>query len=128
MQVIALTLTVALDCVAPNALVILDRSGSMDDTLPNGERKWQVAVDAIANLAISFNDRIRFGIGTFPDGTVNCTTGALRIPIADAQGDEVAAHVNADGPDGDGTPIGASVSAISSADPALADTTRDNFV
>jgi MYXO-CTERM domain-containing protein len=71
---------------------------------------------------------MRFGIGTFPDGTVECTTGALRMPIAEGQGAQVATYVQQDGPDGEGTPIAASVEAISQADPALTDTTRDNFV
>ena len=128
MQVMVLVAAVAFDCIAPNALVILDRSGSMDDPLAGGERKWDVAVEAVANLVTSFDDRVRFGLGTFPEGSVECTTGQLRLPIGDGQGAQVADYVRGDGPDGKGTPIAASLQAIAAAEPALGDATRDNFV
>ena len=124
----ALSGVVAFDCVPPNVLIVLDRSGSMDNELPGGERKWDVAVSAISNLVLSFDDRVRFGIGTFPTGGARCEIGQLTLPVADAQGMAVAMHVQGDGPDGEGTPIADSLMAISSADPALGDATRGNFV
>ena len=123
-----LLLAVAFDCVPPNVLVVLDRSGSMDNELPSNERKWDVAVDAISSLVLAFDDRIRFGIGTFPEGDNNCETGRLRLPVADAGGAAVATYVQMDAPEGDGTPIAASLTAITAEEAALRDSTRENFV
>ena len=121
-------LPVAFECLAPNALIVLDRSRSMEDFLASGEPKWSVAVDVISSVVMSFDDRVRFGIGTFPDDAFDCAPGRLRMPVGDGQGQAIASYVQGDGPDGYGTPIADSLVDISRAEPALADSTRDNFV
>lgn len=70
------------DVVPPNLLIALDRSCSMRRRV--GTRsKWQIAIDAITQLAGSFKGRIRFGLSLFPDREPGkCTQGAVTIPVA----------------------------------------------
>lgn len=51
--------------VAPNVMILLDRSGSMDNAV-EGSNRWDVAKAAIRRVTETFNDRIRFGLATFP--------------------------------------------------------------
>jgi hypothetical protein len=72
-----------LERVTPNVLVLLDRSGSMDDDA-GGDSRWNVAKSAIGELTARWGDQIRFGLATYssclPGG---CSAGSIVIPIGD---------------------------------------------
>jgi hypothetical protein len=67
--------------IAPNLLVVLDRSCSM--TAKVGTlTKWQISVAALKTLTTNFNAKIRFGLTLFPDiVTPDCAQGAIPIPV-----------------------------------------------
>jgi hypothetical protein len=70
------------EAVAPNLLVVLDRSCSMTQTV-GGMTKWQIAVAAIQTMTTKFNGKIRFGLSLFPDlVTPSCEQDAIAIPVA----------------------------------------------
>ena len=50
-----------LQCEQPNALIILDRSGSMSE-----DNKWATAVSAIHDLTLAYDAAVRFGLTYFP--------------------------------------------------------------
>ncbi len=68
----------------PNVLIVLDRSGSMDNDV-GGRTRWDVAKDAIRTVTTTFDADIRFGLATYssclPGG---CSAGSVVVPIADA--------------------------------------------
>jgi hypothetical protein len=67
--------------VAPNMLVVLDRSCSMTQMVGN-QTKWKIAVDAVNKMTMTFNGKIRFGLTLFPDtDNMNCLQGAIPIPV-----------------------------------------------
>jgi hypothetical protein len=67
----------------PNVMILLDRSGSMDDDA-DGDTRWNVAKRAIETLTTSFDDRIRFGLATYSSCLEGgCSAGAIVVPIAE---------------------------------------------
>lgn len=69
---------------APNLLIVLDRSGSMDGEVPNtgGKSRWQVAGEAVAQLLSSYSAKIDFGLNLFSACTGNgCAPGTIVAPI-----------------------------------------------
>jgi hypothetical protein len=75
--------------VAPNLLVVLDRSCSMHE-LVQGTAKWQIAVTAVNKLTTDYVGQIRFGLTLFPDiVTPDCQQGAIPIPVAVGNEDEI---------------------------------------
>lgn len=67
--------------VAPNLLIVLDRSCSMTAKVGN-LTKWQIAVGAVNKMTTTFNGKIRFGLTMFPDtDNMNCLQGAIPIPV-----------------------------------------------
>lgn len=73
--------------VAPNILVVLDRSCSMQ-TAVNNKPKWTIAVDAIKGMTTTFDKKIRFGLTLFPDTDADKCGQASTIPIPVAPGNE----------------------------------------
>lgn len=70
------------DPVAPNLLIVLDRSCSMTAGLGGGVNKWQAAVAAINTMTTQFAGKIRFGLTLFPDlVTPNCQQAEIPIPV-----------------------------------------------
>jgi len=69
----------------PNMLIVLDRSGSMDETigggwLGGGSSKWEIAKEAIAQILADYDDRIRFGLDVFSACTAGgCGPGIIVI-------------------------------------------------
>jgi hypothetical protein len=57
---------VKLTSVAPNLLLVLDRSCSMQRTV-GALSKWELAVRAVVDLTTKFDARFRFGLSLFPD-------------------------------------------------------------
>jgi hypothetical protein len=60
--------------VPANVLIVLDRSGSMTETV-GGQTKWSIAVAAVQNLLTSQAGKIFFGLAAYPGADRNCTTG-----------------------------------------------------
>ena len=68
----------------PNVMIVLDRSGSMDGSVPNsgGKSRWQVASEAIAQLLSTYSSKINFGLALFSACTGNgCAPGVINNPI-----------------------------------------------
>ncbi len=121
------------EAVAPNMLLVLDRSCSMTNGTP--ATKWELAVDAINSLTTTFSGQIRFGLTLFPDTeNPNCDQGAPAVFVG--PGNEMAiqailtaALVRAD----PNFPKGPCITNITSAmtqasmEPAFNDATRPNY-
>ena len=61
-------------CEQPNALIILDRSGSMSE-----DNKWDNAVNAIEQLTLAYDSAVRFGLSYFPtDGRCSTNNNVLQ--------------------------------------------------
>lgn len=121
---------------APNFLVVLDRSCSMDKPLQSTRTKWEVAVDALHTLLGAHPTDIRWGLTMFPD-TVGetCGQGALPFPVGDGQAASIDAMLQGALDEANPLfPAGPCVTNIDTAilqagtDPGLTDTTRGRFV
>ena len=72
------------EAVAPNMMIVLDRSCSMHKVGDpgTGTSKWKLAIDAINNLTTTFQDRIRWGLILFPDlPDPRCQQGPPAFPV-----------------------------------------------
>lgn len=75
--------------LAPNLMILLDRSGSMDGEI-DGVTRWDVAKQAIGELIAGFDMQLRFGLSTYSSCTGNgCSAGTIVVPIADNNGANV---------------------------------------
>jgi hypothetical protein len=78
-----------LSYVAPNLLLVVDRSCSMRQP-PNSTTtttKWQTAVGAIKHVINAYAADIRWGLTLFPDITADsCTQQDFAFPLADGNG------------------------------------------
>lgn len=111
--------------VQANFLIVLDRSGSMEEKLPAGQSKWSLASLAVKGVTAQNESAIRFGLSMFP-GASKCTEGSNAVGV----GDKTAAQISMALPataTGSGTPIGAALT-LASKRPELTDATRANFV
>lgn len=69
--------------VAPNVMILLDRSGSMGGDA-GGDSRWNVAKKAISQVTTKFDDKLRFGLATYSACTSGgCSAGSIVVPIAD---------------------------------------------
>ena len=87
--------------ITPDIMLVLDRSGSMGQTLVNGNStsKWDVMRTAVANVVSSKGDKVNFGLMMFPWGTL-CGDGQVRVaPAINAVG-PVLQEMNSVIPDG----------------------------
>jgi hypothetical protein len=83
--------TLQLEHVAPNLLLVLDRSCSMRDK-PTGsvKSKWQIAVDGIDSMITKNGTDIRWGMTLFPDiSGQSCTQETFAYPVADNMGQSI---------------------------------------
>jgi hypothetical protein len=84
--------------VAPEILIVLDRSLSMQD----GNR-WQPSVAGIEQITSDLEDRVSFGLMTFPGtngggggggrgggGNLTCAAGTVNVPIDSSTADQIA--------------------------------------
>ncbi len=120
--------------IAPNVLLVLDRSCSMTAMVGN-VAKWQLAVDALVKLTTDFDGKIRFGLTLFPDTvTPDCTQDKIPIPVG--EDNETAIQellTKALGASDPLYPSGPCVTNIdtamtqAAAAPELVDATRDNY-
>lgn len=74
---------IAIENVAPNVMILLDRSGSMDRTI-DGRTRWDIAKEAIFTILDRFHTRVRFGLATYSACLRGgCSAGSVVVPIAD---------------------------------------------
>lgn len=125
-----------IEAVAPNLYISLDRSCSMTSGGGGGQTKWAIAVNALNQMLTTFNGKVRWGLGLFPDITgANCTQDASQFPIGDGNEAGIQALLTAALKAADKFfPDGPCVTNIDTAmqqasqDPALKDTTRKSYV
>lgn len=111
--------------VQANFLIVLDRSGSMEEKLPSGPSKWSLATAAVKTVTATNQTSIRFGLSMFP-GAAKCSEGTNSVAVGDSTAALVSQALPATAA-GSGTPIGAAL-VLASKRPELTDMTRANFV
>ncbi|MBT9556794.1 MAG: VWA domain-containing protein [Myxococcales bacterium] len=118
--------------VPPNVLIVLDRSGSMNETI-SGKSKWSIAKTAIANLTTNFGSEVRFGLmlypGTNKSGTQggDCNAGAVFVNPTENAGSTITTFLSGAGTTSFGTPTAASLAWLANY-AGLEDTTRENYI
>lgn len=91
---------VAATLATPDMLVVLDRSGSMNpDGNDDNTDRWGGSRDAVVQVTSEFDDRVRFGLMTFPGtqgggggwgGASQCTPGNVDVAIDIDRGPAIA--------------------------------------
>jgi len=110
------------DCEAPEIVVLLDRSASMQDppdvyTPPETRSKWELTAAPLGEALIATSPDIAWGLKVFPENggevldacAAGSVTGAIDFAPADDSADIVATAIRAQVPDGPGTPTGDAV-------------------
>lgn len=126
----------AIEAVAPNLYISLDRSCSMTGGGGGGQTKWVIAVSALNQMLTSFKGKVRWGLGLFPDITGDkCTQDASQFAIGDNNEAGIQALLSAALKAADKFfPDGPCVTNIDTAmkqasqEPAFADKTRKSYV
>ena len=116
----------ALARVPPNVMLVLDRSGSMNDSIGGGSAttKWSDLKAALQGLVTTYDSQMRLGASIFSDDG-NCGAGDI-TPLAAANGSTIMSKVNAGGPAGN-TPTAATLDKVRTQG-LLNDLNRDNVV
>jgi hypothetical protein len=83
-------------------LLVVDKSGSMDDPLDNGDRKWPVMRDALTTVVEQYQSGIRFGLMLYPVGD-SCLAGGVDAQVAMQNAGPISGDLDATRPEG-GTP------------------------
>jgi len=93
----------------PQALVLLDRSGSMTE-LVAGQSKWNIASGAVNSVVGTFVGQIDFGLMLFPrwPHVADCSSGEVNVPVAPSTSGAIAAALSGTYPDGN-TPLALSL-------------------
>src|SRR6478735_9673551 len=89
-SVLALGLVLSVPATAkaascPFIQIVLDRSGSMSESVTGGE-KWDVAVAAIQKFVMQYGDRLPIGFVTFQVSGLACTDFSQEALISPAHG------------------------------------------
>jgi hypothetical protein len=93
-------------------LLVLDRSGSMENDLDTGETRWEAIVPTLVSAIDATNTGIWWGLKSYPelDDTEQCAPESIvptiHVPIAEMSGGTVVTAIEATTPLGDGTPTG----------------------
>jgi Mg-chelatase subunit ChlD len=81
----------------PDMLIVLDRSGSMNpDSNDQRADRWGGSRTALQQVTAAFDERVNFGLMTFPGptpggsrGNDNCSMGVVNVPVGPNQGDAI---------------------------------------
>lgn len=93
-------------------LLVLDRSGSMENDLETGETRWEAIVPTLVSAIDATSAGIWWGLKSYPelDDTEQCAPESIvptiHVPIAEMSGGTVVTAIEATTPLGDGTPTG----------------------
>ncbi len=84
----------------PNVVIVLDRSGSMDQVPMTGTGNlWAQTTGAIRSIVMLTQSQIRWGIGFFP-GTTDCEAEPIAVPVAADNYTPIDAAIARKGPGG----------------------------
>ena len=113
--------------IPPNLLLVVDKSGSMDDRTSQGSNntKLEDAQTALNMMIDEGEGEIRFGWMQFPNGS-HCQPGVVTVDCADDSADSIRSRINSLYANG-GTPTGDSLNNANDYD-GLHDEERNNFV
>lgn len=117
----------ALTRVAPNVMLVLDRSGSMGQSIGGGSAttKWTDLKSAVSTLVTSYDSQMRLGAAIFSsDG--DCAAANVDVPLAPAAGATIEQKLDAQGPRGN-TPTAAALDTVI-AKGMVDDATRANYI
>lgn len=110
-----------------NVLIVLDHSGSMQETISNNRSKWDTATEAVRSLtAQNANSRLRFGLQLFSLAGAQCQPGQVVVNVGPSNVTAISNALPATA-NGSGTPLGAALR-VASRSNDIADPTRANFV
>jgi hypothetical protein len=88
-------------------MLVLDRSGSMDNSLGNAGTKWTVVTGAVGPAISATQNAIQWGMKTFPVGTQDCAVATgIDVPAAPMNAATMSAQIAQTTPAGKGTPTG----------------------
>lgn len=90
-------------------LLVVDKSGSMDDPLETGQFKWPVMRDALTTVVEQYQNGIRFGLMLYPNDA-ECAPGSVRAPVAMQNAPAITGELDDTYPDG-GTPTHTTIAA-----------------
>ncbi|HEY7955229.1 MAG TPA: hypothetical protein VII38_08040, partial [Polyangia bacterium] len=70
-----MTFPVNLNQATPNVMLVVDESGSMQDTIPGtNQSKWSSLKSAVQSLLSSYDGKVNWGLSIFPHpGGQSCT-------------------------------------------------------
>ena len=86
----------------PDLLMVVDKSGSMDERLDSGDEKWSVMRTALGSVAASYQDKIQLGMMLYPNGD-ECNPGTVVTNIGLQRASSITGQLEGVNPDG-GTP------------------------
>jgi von Willebrand factor type A domain len=121
------TMEFALQRIPPNVMLVIDRSGSMGQSIGGGSAttKWTDLKNAVSGLVSSYDSMMQLGAAIFSsDG--DCAATNIDVPLASMAGSTVMSKLNAQGPIGN-TPTAAALDTVI-AKGMLSDKTRGNYV
>jgi MYXO-CTERM domain-containing protein len=114
-------------CVAPQVLLVVDRSSSMLGTVSGGGTKWAAATTAIGEIATTYADTIDFGLQVFPFPD-RCEPGPISIDVGANTAATIIGGLGAPPPAaGNYTPMAQTLDVVAGYLP-LQDTTRTNHI
>ena len=111
--------------VVPNMLIVLDRSGSMDEQGGTGGKKWDIARAALNQILDDHGNNVRFGLDMFASDN-GCGAGDINVDIGPGTANAISsAFMSATAESG--TPIYSTMNALRSYG-GLKDTAHSNYV
>lgn len=93
-----------------DVLLVVDRSGSMAQSLSGGPQKWYLMRQALDAVVTAYESEVQFGLMTFPSDD-DCGAGEVVQPIAAGSGADIRAALDASKPETGATPTHLSIQA-----------------
>ena len=93
-------------------LLVVDKSGSMDDPLETGQDKWPVMREALTTVVQQYENGIRFGLMLYPEGD-SCAAGSVHAQLAMQNAGPITGELGSTYPEG-GTPTHTTLAAARS--------------
>ena len=120
----------ALTRVPPNVLLVLDRSGSMQEPIDatSSTSKWDDLKAALTSVIGTYDSQLQLGASLFADASSgnSCAPGKIDVATGAMHGAQILTQINASSP-GSNTPTASTLDNVI-ANGKLNDPTRDNVV